>query len=550
MSLTTTFPMAQQLDQIGKKGGITTSGGININQVYKDPVYAGEPPYSLVMNGNLTTNVYGFSIPLTFTWSNYKWTYSQPFNQFTLSPSYKWATLHLGYSSMSFSPYSLNGHQFLGAGVELTPGEKFKISALYGQLQKASKGDSVHGMEPQYARYGTGFKVDYAFDKGEAGINLFYARDNSDAPMPDIDSLGITPQENLILGSHVGLKVVQGLKFNADVSTSLLSNDQRISKATDLSGSATNAYWAAKSDVTYSNKLGSLGVGVEYVEPGYNSLGSYYMVNDFVNYTVNMATAIAKGKVTFAANTGVRQSNLSGESDNTQKDMINNIAIAFNPSDKVNLNLTYSNFLNYTYIRTVFEEVNVHTDYELMDTLDFTQINENINLSAVVRLKETDKLKQSINGTVGYQKATQTQSDLPGNAGSTFVNGSGGYQLGLPKSNFSAGLNINYSQVTADSLASQAYGPIVFVRKALLDKKMPTNLSLSWNRTAVGGKSTGDMLTARAGVGYLIKKVHQLNASLAYSKRDTPTQSKTAFTAMLGYSFRFDYPKEKKDEKE
>lgn len=546
MSLITTLSMAQQLDQIGKKGGIKTSGGININQVYKDPVYADEPPYALVLNGNLTANLYGFSVPLTFTWSNYKWTYTQPFNQFTLSPSYKWATLHLGYTSMSFSPYSLNGHQFAGAGVELTPGEKFKVSAMYGQLRRESKGDSIYGAEPQYQRYGSGFKVDYAFDKGDVGINLFYARDNSHAPAPDMDSLGIAPQENLILGTHVGLTVVQGLKFNADVSTSLLSNDQRISKATDLGGSATNAYWAAKSGINYSNKLGTVGVGVEYVEPGYNSMGSYYMVNDFANYTLNFATALAKGKVTFAASTGVRQSNLSGEADNTQKDMINNIAIAFNPSEKANFNLTYSNFLNYTYIRTVFEEVNIHTDYELMDTLDFTQINENIALSTVLRLRETDQLKQSLNGTIGYQQATQTQSDLPGNAGSTFVNASGGYQLGLPKSHFSAGLNINYSQVTADSLASQAYGPIVFVRKALLDKKMPTNLSLSWNRTTSGGINTGDLLTARAGVGYLIKKVHQLNASLAYSKRDTPTQSKTAFTAMLGYSFRFDYPKEKK----
>lgn len=540
---------AQQLDQIGKKGGIKTSGGISVNQVYKDPVAIGENPYSLVLNGNLTTNLYGLSVPLSFVWSNYQWTYTQPFNQFTLSPSYKWVTLHLGYSSMSFSPYSLNGHTFAGVGVDVTPTDKLKISAMYGQLNRSSKGDTLHGLEPQYQRMGSGFKLQYSFEKAEVGVNLFYAADYLHQPVANMDSLGLTPQENLIIGTYLSLSLTKSLRFTSDISNSVISNDQRISSAFDLKGEATNNYWATKSNLAYNISLGTIGVGVEYVAPGYTSLGSYYMVNDFIDLTANASTALLKGKVTVAVNTGVRKNNLSGKLDNNQKDLITSLALGFNPTEKLSFNLNYSNFTNYTHIRTVFRDVNAISPYESLDTLSFTQINENVTLSTMWRVYETERIKHSLSGNLGYQQATQSQSDTPGNAGSNFMNGSGGYQATLPESGLSAGINFNYSRTTADSLITQAYGPFLFVRKSLLEKRMNTNISLSWNGTNSDGRNMGEVFTARGGVSYIIYKVHQFNLSLAYSQHETLTRNSSGFTAMLGYSFRFDYPKGKSDEK-
>ena len=60
---------------------------------------------------------------------------------------------------MSFSPYTLSGHEFLGGGVELTPDKiPFKFSAMYGRLQKATEPDTLSG-DPSYKRMGGGFKV-------------------------------------------------------------------------------------------------------------------------------------------------------------------------------------------------------------------------------------------------------------------------------------------------------------------------------------------------------------------------------------------------------
>jgi hypothetical protein len=57
-------------------------------------------------------------------------------SRFGASPHRGWFRAHLGDRYMSFSEYTMNNHNFRGAGVELTPG-KFRFSAMGGRLAKA-----------------------------------------------------------------------------------------------------------------------------------------------------------------------------------------------------------------------------------------------------------------------------------------------------------------------------------------------------------------------------------------------------------------------------
>ncbi|MBN2165628.1 MAG: hypothetical protein JW717_05075 [Marinilabiliaceae bacterium] len=536
--------IAQQLDKIGKEDPLKLSGGVNVNQVYKNPVYSNDNPYAIVMTGNVNASLYGMSIPVSFTWSNYKWTYTQPFNQFSLSPTYKWVTMHLGWSSMSFSPYSLNGHTFFGAGVELRPSDKWEISAMYGRFQKASAGDSLATVAPAYQRRGYGAKVGYAFDKGEVSVNAFYAFDDTEMKQLNMDSLGILPKENLVLGTHLSLRPWRFIVFNSDICVSSLADDRRIGYAGDLGKGYSKTYLATKNELGVNTSVGSVGFGVEYVAPGYQTLGAYYMVNDFINYTLNMATSLAQGRVNVAATTGLRQNNIDNQSDSDQKDVISQINIGFVPSDKVSFNMSYSNFYNYTYIRTVFDDINADTEYELLDTLSFTQINENINLSANWRFRATEKAKHSLNLSTSMQQATQAQSDVPENTDSRFFNGSAGYSLSLLKSLLTAGLTSNYSRNKNAPGVSETIGPVLFVRKQFFDKKMQTSLSVAWNGTYLDGSNTGKVATFRLSTGYQLKKVHQFNLALSYSDRESISRNSNYFTVNFGYAYRFNWPKE------
>jgi hypothetical protein len=99
-------------------------------------------PFSYVLSGNVNVSVYSLQLPFSFTYSNSSFNYAQPFNRFGISPEYKWIRLHLGYRSMSFSPLTMAGHSFLGAGVELNPG-KLRFGAVYGRFNHSQLSQST-----------------------------------------------------------------------------------------------------------------------------------------------------------------------------------------------------------------------------------------------------------------------------------------------------------------------------------------------------------------------------------------------------------------------
>jgi hypothetical protein len=537
-----TYLSGQQLDKIGQEGEIKVDGGISVDQVYRENTSHYGNPWSTVATGRLNASLYGLSIPMSFTWSNEQWTYTQPFNQFSLSPSYKWVTMHLGWSSMSFSPYGLSGHSFAGVGIEAAPADKFTFSAMYGRLQKELPGDTVRGYDPAYRRTGTGIKGAYNFDRGEVSMSFFYAADDTHKPVEYIDSLGITPKENLVFSTHVNYRITDNLSVIADVGISNLSNDRRYSGATDFDGAATSRYHAAKTSLSYSTSIGSIGGTVEYVEPGYESLGSYYMVNDFVHYTLDVATSLFQGRVTAAANGGIRQNNLDDQSDSDTRDVVTNISIGFSPSERLMFNLMYSNYSSYTHIQTLFDEVEAQTEYELMDTLRFTQISENAGLSANWRLSDSESDTHALMFNLALQKASQSQSDVPENTNTTFVSASSGYQWSAKPQNLSLGLNTNYSRNKSSDQINEMMGPVLSIRKSFFEKILQSSLSAAWNGTYVDGESSGSVFTTRLSQSCTLKKKHRFSLSGTYNNRKIDGSNKQYYTISFRYSYNFSWP--------
>ena len=541
--------LSQQLDKIGEEDPLKINGGFSLNQLWRNETYGGSKPYSMVATGNVTASLYGMTIPFTFTWSNEQWTYTQPFNRFSLMPSYKWTRLHLGWSSMNYSNYTLAGHSFLGAGIELTPGDKFRFSAMHGELLKANKGDTIRGYDPQYQRLGSGFKTDYIFEKGEVSLMIFHGKDQTHKPVDYIDSLGISPKENIAAGAKLTLRPTSRISLVSEFHVSSLSNDRRISSSMDNDGAATFRYHAALFQGTYNTGIGSIGAGVEYVEPGYETLGAYYVVNDFINYTLNLATSLSKGRINIAANTGVRKNNLNGEADSDRNDIINSVTVGFMPSEKLMFNMSYSNFYNYTHVRPLIDELIAQTEYELMDTLRFTQINENINLGANWRISDTETAGHSVMMNLGFQQATQTQNSANENAGSKFMNASSGYQFSLKASKLNIGLNSNYSRNNNSQGIMESIGPMLSVKKTF-STNISGNLSLGWNGTFINGNKTGNISTARFSTSYTHKRVHVFGLNTAFNNRVYSGVNKQNITATLNYSYSFGWPKEREKSKE
>ncbi len=548
---------AQNLETIGKENPITINGGLSLNQIFYavDGIDSRRDPYSYYASGNINFNLYGWSVPLSFTYSNQQGSFQQPFNQYGIHPSYKWITAHLGYSSMNFSPYTLGGHLFLGAGVDATPG-KFKISAMYGRLQKAVEPDSLNETNnPAFKRMGYGIKAGYADGNDQLHLILFRAKDDPSSISYVPEELDVLPEENLVL-SFIGSKeLFERVILNAEYAISGITKDVRAPKVgldenkvfvnvgdmfrPRLSSSYYNALNAG---VSYQANAFTVGLGYERIDPGYRTLGAYYFNNDLVNYTVNAATAILGGRVNIAANIGLQQDNLDGDKVSTMERTVGSLNVGYAASERLNFNASYSNFTTFTNIRSQFVDINQLTPYDNLDTLNFTQISQNASLNTNYILANSETKSQNLNVNLIFQDASDEQGGVEQSSGNQFYMANAAYSLSLVPRNLTITGAFNYNKNKSQGANSTTLGPTLAVNKSLMERKMRLGISSSWNESFTNGEQINRVINVRGNGSYTIKKKHNLNLSLVLVNRESQgenAQAFTEFTGTLGYSYSF-----------
>src|SRR5215813_12929828 len=157
--LTSSSLLAQNLEHIGKQKPFTFSGSIGggLNFYNSNETSYTRDPFTWNLYGSFTPTIYSISLPFSFVVNQYSKSYTTPFAQFGISPTYKWIKLHLGYRNISMSPFTFDGQTFKGVGIELTP-KMFRFAAFYGSLNKAISEDTTTGhlAQPQYGRKGYG----------------------------------------------------------------------------------------------------------------------------------------------------------------------------------------------------------------------------------------------------------------------------------------------------------------------------------------------------------------------------------------------------------
>ncbi len=543
-------PVAQELSNIGKSPLLAATGGISLNQIFfnSSDSSATRKPYTYTLTANLNTALYGWSIPFSMVYSNQNMTYSQPFNQFTITPSYKWVRLHIGYSSMNFSSYTLSGHQFLGGGVELTPGSKFSFSAMGGRLQKSIQPDTSASTSPQYHRVGSGFKTEYSLDFGSIAAMVFYATDDKNSINFGTDTVSVLPMENLTAGLTGNFNILKHFSLNMEYATSILTENTLSPETNDGRGTvplftyreSTYRYNAYKSSFNFNSGIGSLGLAYERVDPGYTTLGAYYNTNDFENYTLNYSGGFFKNKVSLASSFGFQKDNLSGENDQDNTRKILNLNLGVIPIEKLNLAFFYSTFNYYTHIRSTFDDINTTDPYAKYDTLNYTQISENIGGTAGYSFGEKEKNVNNLSLSMSYQKASLLQNDVPENAGNEYLSASAGYSMRNENYGLTPALAFNYSNSGNDTLKTEIFGPSVSIRKTFLDQKLSTQLVLSYNHALLNKVKQSQNTIIRFSAGYTLKKNHVFNLSNSTAlRRSISSTNKNETTVILTYRYSF-----------
>lgn len=548
---------AQDLHSIGKENPFSVAGGLSVNQVFyvSDGIPARREPYRYFASGNLNLSLYGWSVPLTFHLADKKTSFSQPFNQYAIHPTWKWITAHAGYTSMSFSPYTVNGHIFLGGGIDVSPVSNWKVSALYGQFMKAVEADSSGRSPsvPSYQRNGYGLKVTYGTGRDFADLILFHAADEADPTLRIPDSLGVMPQENLVISLGGGKAVFKHFLLKAEVAASAWTKDIRaepadsdhpLSKADILFRSklSSSYYHAFKTSFDYQYEGWVIGVGYEKIDPGYRTLGAYYFNNDLENTTLNLSGGLLQGKVNVTASGGVQRDNLDENKVSSMRRLVSALNVNYMPSQRLNVAASWSGFQTHTNIRSQFQEINALTPYDNADTLNFTQISRNASLSGMYTMGRSEAVRQHLHFNMSWQDAADQQGQAKQHSGTTIYSVNAGYSCNIVPRNMTVAFTFNATVNDGPFIHTRMVGPNASLNRSFAERKLRTTLSASWNKASSRGQSGTSNVNTRLNAVWSVQNRHNINFSAVMAKRIAATEasrSSTEFTATLGYSYSF-----------
>ncbi len=549
------FSQNINFDQLGKEKWLRYNGGVSASAIYYDGT-ANRQPFTYFLNGNLNFNIAGlYNIPLSFTYSNQDFNFANPFqfNRLSLHPSYKWATAHIGDVNMTFSPYTLAGHQFTGFGFDLAPEGKFQFSAMYGRLLRATEHNAE---EPQaltaYRRTGFGFKTAYNFDFANIGLIFFKAKDDENSlenPFPV--ELGLTPKDNAVVSLESNFRLFDKAVIRVEYALSGITEDTRLAQPRFANGPfsflldeniSTNYYSAFNASLNYPAGNGTLGVGYERIDPDYRTFGAYFFNNDLENITINATQNLFNNKLNVSVNAGLQQDNLNNAKSAELQRIVSAINLNYTASDRLGINGSYSNFQSYTNIRDQFDFINQVGELDNVDTLNYRQISQNANLGINYIVKKTETKQHSANLNLVYQNSDNQQDGQTIAGGSnSFYNGTASYSWGFPKAAFTVSLATNASyNAIGDTDDNLILGPTLAIGKQFFDKRLRTNFSSSYNTSYTNGEQDNTVYNFRLGSNYTWLQKHNFSMNVLSLFRNTVLQNNNDFTVTFGYTYTFD----------
>ncbi|MFT3738788.1 MAG: hypothetical protein QM786_08510 [Breznakibacter sp.] len=556
LSVATGIVSAQDIEQVAKSKPVKITGGLSANTSLYGAwgMDSRQDPFFWQMVANMNFNFWGVvDMPFSAYFAKENVRYQQPsFSQFGMSPHYKSVTLHLGYRNMTFSPYSLAGLTFLGAGIEFQPKDSWiKANAMYGRFFRAiSATDSAQNRfrDPSYERWGGGFSVTASNKKNELSLIVFKAADKPGSIPDPPASYGIAPAENLVIGIGAKAQVIPQIFVSADYTLSAYTADlrteekdfQKYTYLNNLGGLFTPRYSsslhkALETSVNYNGGTFNAGITYKRIDPGYASLGSTFIENDLEDVLLNLSKSFANNKFTLSGNVGQQRNNLDGDKQTENKRVIGSANAAWSVNQSLNINANYSNFTSNTQPTLI----------NFTDSIKYFQINENTSLSLNYN-KGTAKLRHSVSLMVALQKATSlnrsaTQSLETNN---NMVNTSVSYQAGFPQKGLAATTSFQNSVFKNGLTTTRNYGPNIALNKELLKNKLKLTLSYGYNKVQLSGegKNSGTQII-RFNSDFQAGKHQSLHLQTSYMRRKdaekTGTLAPRELQASLSYQFTF-----------
>lgn len=538
--------IAQDLSKLDKTNAFKMNGGVaaSMTGYTVNGIDNRRDPWYWQINANVNFNILGVAVPFTAQFSQQQRSFTQPFNQYGLSPRYKWLTVHLGYRSLNYSTYTLSGNTFLGVGVEVAPENSIiKGSVMYGRFAKAIQFGGNDGQiagEPAFERWGYGAKITVGTNKNYVDFIMFRGRDDaSSIDVSLIDGTDLDPEENLVFGVYTKQQIAKKVKVDFEYAFSAYTLDTRNSDVilnnfsyynnlgnlyTPNASSQFNR--AIKGSVTYTPGKYNLKFAYRRIGPEYRTMGSPFLNNDLEDFTGSVAFRMFKKKLNITTTGGLQRNNLDESQVARTTRLIGNATATYAATPKLNFSANVANYTTTTRKVQIIE----------FDSLDYFQVTRNAGLGFNYSTGK-EKIKHNIFSNGNYQVA-----DDELNNSSKMLNLNSGYQAMLPHLGLTGAASLNVNRAIFVAINSTAIGPTLSVTKSLLKKKVKTSASYSMIYTYSIGELIDRLGSARLTAAYTYKQKHTTSFSGVYVNKKSITGTGTSFnefrgTLQYGYTF-------------
>ncbi len=502
-------------------------------------------PFHYGFYGNVNIRIYEtFELPFAFNYSQYGLDIDKPFYQMGISPKYKWVQVHLGHRNMFFNSYTLAGHTFWGAGVELTPG-KFRLSAMRGNLRDPLLIDARTGQEllnPQFKRDGWGVKLGVGSFSNYVDLMLFKAQDIPESIDNWQDSIyqnsisGLTgrfaPAENLILGLTSRFTLFSKITLNIEAGGSLYTTDissEKLIEERKLFTPRTSSIfkWAGKSSLNFPIGPIFFSAAYERILPDYFSMGAYNFVNDMENITISPAGSFWNGRLSLSGMFGTQRNNLLGNRSETTRRLITNANATIAPNPNYGLNLAYTNFSFNQQAQAII----------LDDSLLIKQVNQSITIMPYYNIIPDTSTQHSIQAAYIFQNAEDLNPITRdfGTLTTNMITTTYSYRLNN-QLEISGGLS--HTSLQTPLLNNKLMGLNLGVSKQLAKPAMNLNLNTQINSTRVNGIRDGSLISTALNANYQLEEKHNFRASFNWLR--SASKAFTSYNEIifnLGYTY-------------
>lgn len=540
---------AQDLGNLKNAKPLDLSGSLSLrlNSYSSNRENPTRDPFFWTVSGSPTLSVYGVTLPFYFSFSQKNQDFRQPFNQFGVSPYYKWLKVHLGYRNISFSDFTLSNHTFLGVGIEAEP-SIFRFGFVYGRFLKAINEpiDTLFHeiITPTFERKGIAAKIGVGTYNNYVDLIFFKGKDDQSSVDVPMDMSGIRPGENLVYGIKAHQIFLQRFTFDLDYGFSTYTSDVTAEEVSPDDYKvpffvsaflkprvSTTFLMAGKASLSMRLKILSLRLQYTRVEPDYQSMGSYFLNNDYENITIAPSWGMLKNKIRISGSVGLQRNNIFKDKISRTIRQINSINVSVQPTPKLSVNVFYTNY-------RIDQERNVRLT---LDTLKLQQFSDNVNLNATLALGDK-VIRHTFTGGANYQLLRDDNNMETTNNKTTSINPSAGYRFQNTNLKLGVSANINMNQFTTDRNETVRWGYTLGANKSLADDQFRINMSGTYFTINVDGEPQSTALSFNGRVGYTLLEHHTFDLGASLISRTIVNSEDEGIRDLLanfGYTYNF-----------